>query len=226
MWEEGKEEDVQCPKSYSYLSKIGAKEIVCYARYAKYSPKKQTLNLKLALVHYRFHMPEDLRPLWVDSDQTLKLSGSVDESVSLKLGSLPDLHLEYRIYLVINPGDPTRICLPMLRISPPMAKNDQGSPIGRFEPEYLIKSLKISNENEKSFGLTQANEPDVDENEWGELQFDIDLNLDGEDFRAFSQKIENPSGSIADVIDVREFIGVQVSSVRGSSSEIYLPHLP
>lgn len=217
MWEDGKEEEVQCPKTYVYTKKINGNENAYYIRHAYYSPKSRILNLKLALVHYRFHMPEDLRPLWVDSDKTLKMS---DSESDIKLGSLPDLHLEYRIYLIVNPEEKPRICLPMLRILPPMAKKN-GNTIGRYEPEYLIDSLEILN---KSFGLAQAQAgQDIDEKEIGELQFDIDLKLDSEDFRAFTQKIEERYKSSDNEIDVTEFIGIQVSSLRGSSSSIYLP---
>lgn len=69
------------------------------------------LVLKVTMVHPRLHLRPDLRGLWVDSDEIIPCPQAGKKTVGIFLGSLPDLIVDYRVYLNANyrPGDPRAV---------------------------------------------------------------------------------------------------------------------
>jgi hypothetical protein len=90
-----------------------------------------TLELNIRLVHPRFHMRDEVSPLWVDAEELLK----INQNESLRFGSLPDLYLTYQLYLRVNPDEKDEksavpVLVPLAEITPPLGNNKTPSKDG------------------------------------------------------------------------------------------------
>jgi hypothetical protein len=100
------------------------------------------LTIHLNLVHPRLHLRPELRGLWVGSDERFTLPEDDGSETVVRLGSLPDLFVDYRIFLNANyrPGDPRAVPVlnPLVElVSPfdPARRRDGAAP-----KQFLAKS--------------------------------------------------------------------------------------
>jgi peptidoglycan hydrolase-like protein with peptidoglycan-binding domain len=98
------------------------------------------LTLRIRLVHPRFHMREEVAPLWVEAEERFLLKGQ-----RLRYGSLPDLYLAYQVYLVTDKaaegsGDPD-VLKPLAQIIPPLRRGAQQLPFDGFELKPQIPGI-------------------------------------------------------------------------------------
>jgi hypothetical protein len=97
---------------------VGCRDVIFY-------PSTNTLELNIRLIHPRFHMRDEVSPLWVDAEELLTIQGE-----SLRFGSLPDLYLTYQLYLRVNPDEKAdAVLVPLAEITPPLG-NNQTPPLG------------------------------------------------------------------------------------------------
>ena len=108
------------------------------------------LVIELPLIYPRFHLLPELRPLWIDAEEKIEFSQS-GNSISVKFGSLPDLHLTYQVYLWDNWTEGksgTKVYIPLLRVKPPIES-------GWFEADVQVPGI---NSTDVVMELTQPNE--------------------------------------------------------------------
>ncbi|MEP0914436.1 hypothetical protein NDI45_26385 [Leptolyngbya sp. GB1-A1] len=153
-----------------------------------FDPQQNRFQLKIRLIHARYHLRDEISPLWVNAEERLALGGQ-----EMRYGSLPDLYLNYQLYLRVNPNEKTAnpVLLPLAEIRPPLGKaaramKDESEVRDAFVAQAQAAGVVIQLENdgdtpEAVLPVSQAEvDREIERLAQGELYFDLTLALRGE----------------------------------------------
>ncbi len=92
---------------------------------ASYDPAGKLLTLEIRLIHSRLHLRDEMAGLWIGSDDKWSPTGTGTEATEIHFGSLPDLRLDYQVYVHVNFDAPNQmpVLIPLLTIAPPLASD-------------------------------------------------------------------------------------------------------
>jgi hypothetical protein len=153
-----------------------------------FDPKQNRFQLKIRLIHARYHLRDEISPLWVNAEERIALAGQ-----EMRYGSLPDLYLNYQLYLRVNPNEETAqpVLLPLAEIRPPLGKaaramKDESEVRNAFVAQaqaagVVIQLEKDGDTPEAVVPVSQAEvDREIERLAQGELYFDLTLALRGE----------------------------------------------
>jgi hypothetical protein len=153
-----------------------------------FDPQQNRFQLKIRLIHARYHLRDEISPLWVNAEERLALAGQ-----EMRYGSLPDLYLGYQLYLRVNPNEETAqpVLLPLAEIRPPLGKaaramKDESEVRNAFVAQaqaagVVIQLEKDGDTPEAVVPVSQAEvDREIERLAQGELYFDLMLALRGE----------------------------------------------
>ncbi|OJW24002.1 MAG: hypothetical protein BGO49_24125 [Planctomycetales bacterium 71-10] len=142
-------------------------------RAVAYDAGSRRVTIEIGLVHPRRHMRDEVARLWIDGDETIEPANGQ----AIHYGSLPDLFLEYVVYLRTNHGPEAALevaaLTPFLAILPPMMPNRPGADPFRFQARAQDRDVHLID------GASSAQELDltVAQDASGELRFIVTLSV-------------------------------------------------
>lgn len=153
-----------------------------------FDPKQNRFQLKIRLIHARYHLRDEISPLWVNAEERIALAGQ-----EMRYGSLPDLYLNYQLYLRVNPDEETAqpVLLPLAEIRPPLGKTARAMKdesemrdafVAQAQAVGVVIQLKTDGDTpEAVVPVSQAEvDREIERLAQGELYFDLTLALRGE----------------------------------------------
>jgi peptidoglycan hydrolase-like protein with peptidoglycan-binding domain len=144
-------------------------------RDAIFNPEDSTLKLTLRLIHPRFHLRDEISPLWVNAEEMFE----VRKGEFIRYGSWPDAYLNYQLYIQENPdesfSDP--VLLPLAEIVPPLIKGMTPERLSWKAKAQLIGATFDGN-SELNLSVLQAGDnANASRLELGELYLEFKLHL-------------------------------------------------
>ncbi|HAX77079.1 MAG TPA: hypothetical protein DCY88_14890 [Cyanobacteria bacterium UBA11372] len=144
-------------------------------RDAIFNPEDSTLKLIVRLIHPRFHLRDEISPLWVNAEEMFE----VRKGEFIRYGSLPDAYLNYQLYIQENPGesfsDP--VLLPLVEIVPPLIKGMTPEQLG-WKAKAQLTGATFDGNSELNLSVLQAGDnANASRLELGELYLEFKLHL-------------------------------------------------